>query len=84
MEPAEFDAGNGQTIVVYVSPDTGGEVDAGSLFASIADDARTRAATGQRIVTMTSPPLRHAAVAFGREGSGYETKLAVAVVYARG
>jgi hypothetical protein len=83
MEPSEFDAGNDQSIVVYVSPDTGTEVDPASLFETIAADAKARAGRGQRIVTMTSPPLRHAAVAFGREGSGFETKLAIVVVYAR-
>jgi hypothetical protein len=31
---------------------------------------------------MAAEPLRHAAAYLGREGSGYETKMAVAVVYA--
>ena len=81
--PSSYDAGNGQTIVVYVSQDTGSEVDPGALFAAVARDAADRAAGGEHIVSMTASPLRHAAVILGREGSGYESKLTVAVVYAR-
>jgi hypothetical protein len=81
--PSAFDAGNGQTIVVYVSEDTGSEVDPAELYAAVARDAADRAAGGERIVSMAASPLRHSAAYLGREGSGYETKPCVAVVYAR-
>ena len=81
--PSAFDAGNGQTIVVYVSEDTGGEVDPDALFGAVARDAAERAAGGERVVSITASPLRHSAVLIGREGSGFESKLCVAVVYAR-
>ena len=79
--PEVFDAGNGQSIVVYISPDTGAEIDPASLYGDIARDAAQRAAAGQRIVSMAAVPTRHAQGFLAREGSGYETKFAVAVVY---
>jgi hypothetical protein len=82
MPPNEFDAGNGQSIVVYVSPDTGSEIDPTAVYGDIAKDAARRAAAGQRIVSLAAVPTRHSAAFLGREGSGYETKFAVAVVYA--
>jgi hypothetical protein len=78
----EYSAGANQTIVVYVSADTGEEVDPLVLYRHIADDAATRAGSGQRIVSMSSLSLRHAQAFISREGSGYETKVAVTVVYA--
>lgn len=83
MEFSEFDAGPNQVIVVYVVPDTGTELDPEDLFSKVAVDAVRRSAEGQKIVTVTVMPTRHAAVAFGREGSGYETKAGIAVVYSR-
>lgn len=80
----EFPAGADQTIVVYVSQDTSEEVDPPVLYRHIAEDAATRAASGQRIVSMSSVPLRHAQAFLAREGIGYETKVAVTVVYAAG
>jgi hypothetical protein len=79
----EFDAGNGQSIVVYMSDDTGGEIDPSDLFSQIASDSVQRAAAGERIVSVAAVPVRHAAAFLGREGSGYETKFAVAVAFAR-
>ena len=84
MAATVFDAGNGQTIAVYVSPDTGEEVDPTSVYAEIALDSAERASAGERIVSVAAVPLRHAGAFLGRTGSGYETKFAVAVVYARG
>jgi hypothetical protein len=78
----EFNAGANQTIVVYVSADTSDEVDPLVLYRHIADDAATRAGSGQRIVSMSTVPLRHTQAFMAREGSGYETKVAVTVVYA--
>ena len=79
----EFDAGNGQSIVVYTSPDTGEEIDPAALFSQIAAEATQRAVAGERIVSLAAVPVRHAGAFLGREGSGYETKFAVAVVFAR-
>ncbi len=81
METNEFPAGAGQWIVVYVSPDTSDEVDAAALYSEIADDAADRLVKGQRLVSMAAVPTRHAQAFLGRQGSGYETKMAVAVVY---
>ena len=83
MGRTEFEAGEGQTLVVYLSEDDGSEIDAETIYAAIAQDAaRMDRERRLRIVTMTSTPLRHAGTSFGRDGSGYETKLAVAVTYA--
>jgi len=81
MITGDHEAGNGQVIVTYVSDDTGGEVEPSAVAEEIAADARQRADAGLRIVAMAGMPLRHAAVTFGREGSGYNTKEAVLVTY---
>jgi hypothetical protein len=75
----EYPAGNGQVVVAYVGADTGGEVDPAALAEEIAADAARRGASAMRIVAMAGVPLRHSAVAFGREGSGFTTKSAVVV-----
>jgi hypothetical protein len=79
----EYPAGPDHTIVVYEPPDLGTELDPRVLFAAIAADAEARAPSGQRILSMTSLPLRHAGTFFGQQGSGIETKAVVAVVYER-
>jgi hypothetical protein len=83
MPAAEFNAGNGQSIVVYVSPDTGTEIDPTAIYGQIAADAAQRAAAGQRIVSVAAVPTRPSQARLAREGSGYETKFAVAVVCAQ-
>jgi hypothetical protein len=80
---SEFSAGPNQTIVVYSSGDTGEEIDPTQLYGEIAADAERRAAEGWRIVSTAAVPLRHAGTFMGLEGSGFETKACVAVVYAR-
>ncbi len=83
MYRSEFEAGDGQRIVVYQPEDTGEEVSPTAIYAYIADDAAQLAEReGLRIVTMASTNLRHAGVAFGGQGSGYQTKACVAVTYA--
>ncbi|MGD0862218.1 MAG: hypothetical protein ABSA21_05590 [Candidatus Limnocylindrales bacterium] len=82
MSQSEFSAGPSQSIVVYTSDDTGSEINAVGFYASIAKDAEQRAAGGWRIVSTAAVPVRHAGALLGREGSGYETKVSVAVVYA--
>jgi hypothetical protein len=79
----EFDAGPDHLIVVYLPLDTSSEVDPVAIFADVAGDATRRATSGLRMLSMTSMPLRHAGVAFGQQGSGYETKTSVAVLYER-
>jgi hypothetical protein len=81
VEIKEFDAGANQLIVVYQPADTGEELDSVSIFGYIAGDSETRAQSGQRIVSIAVMANRHSAVAFGREGSGYQTKASIAVVY---
>ena len=84
MERAEFEAGPDHVIVVYMPPDLGSiEMDALEVFAAIAADAAARAPSGQRLLSMTTMPLRHAGAWLGQEGSGYQTKAAIAVVYER-
>ena len=82
MTQTELSAGPNQKIVVYVSDDTGGEIDPAGLYGAIAQDAEARAASGWRIVSTAAVPVRHAGTFLGRDGSGYETKVSVAVVYA--
>ena len=81
MTPIEFEAGPGQVLAVYEPDDTGAEVDPQAIYASIAADAASRAARGQRIVAITTLPSRHSGVTLGRTGNGYETKVTVTVVY---
>ena len=83
MNIVELAAGPDQVLVVYEPADLSSEIDPLAIYSAIAADAGRRAASGEWIVTMTSMPLRHAGTAFGQEGSGYETKVALAVVYGR-
>jgi hypothetical protein len=82
MQKNEWKIGLKQVMVVYISDDTGEEVDPITFYDEIAVDAQEYAQRGQRITAMSSAPLRHAGAFLGREGSGYETKLCVSVVYA--
>ena len=83
IEQQEFEAGPDHVLVVYRPPDISAEIDAVAIFEAIAADATARAANGQRILAMTSMPLRHAGTFMGQEGSGFQTKVAVAVTYER-
>ena len=82
MDQVEFAAGPNQTIVVYSSGDTGTEIDPAEIYGAIAEDAERRAAQGWRIVSTAAVPVRHAGTFMGLDGSGYETKASVAVIYA--
>jgi hypothetical protein len=79
----DFEAGPDQVIVVYVPPDTGGELDPAAIYGHVAADATNRDKDGMRIVSMHAMPLRHAGVYLGRNGSGFESRVAVVAVYAR-
>ena len=79
----ELPAGPDHVIVVYQPMDAGVEIDALSIFSAVAADASARASSGLRLLSMTTMPLRHAGTAWGNDGSGYQTKVAVAVLYER-
>ncbi|HEY4227628.1 MAG TPA: hypothetical protein VGM49_04765 [Candidatus Limnocylindrales bacterium] len=83
MIGAEYPAGSNQLLVVYTPPDTSVELDPMAIATEIAADATTRASSGWRIVSTADMPLRHAGTFLGQQGSGFETKAAVLVVYAR-
>ena len=83
MIAAEFEAGPDHTIVVYAPDDIGMELNAVEVFGEVAADAAERAKSGLHLLSMTAMPLRHAGTAFGAEGSGYETKVAIGAVYER-
>jgi hypothetical protein len=79
----EYEAGPDHVIVVYQPPDLGTEILPENLMGWIAADARARSSSGLRMLSLTSIPLRHAGTAFGNDGSGYQTKVAIAVLYER-
>jgi hypothetical protein len=79
----EYPAGPDHVIVLYLPADVSTEIDPIAIFGAIAADATARAAAGLRILSMTTMPLRHGGAWAGAEGSGYQTKTSVAVVYER-
>jgi hypothetical protein len=81
VENTEFDAGPGRKVVVYTPPDTGSEIDASWTFQVIAEDAAARAPQGWEMLSMTVVPLRHSAAFIAREGSGFESKISIVVLY---
>lgn len=83
MDMQEFEAGPDHLIVLYLPADVSNEIDPVAIFAGIAADAAGRADAGLRILSMTTMPLRHGGLWAGAEGSGYQTKTSVAVVYER-
>ncbi len=84
MYRSELPAGDGQVIVLYQPEDTGEEIAPLALYTFIAEDAaRLSAERGLRLLSMSSTPLRHSAVSMGREGSGYQSKICIAVAYAK-
>jgi hypothetical protein len=78
---SEFPAGDDQVIVLYDIPDQSVEIVPAEFFPMIAADAARRARDGWRIVSTSSIPLRHGGVVFGQNGSGFQTKMSIAVVY---
>ena len=83
METEEFEAGPDHLIVLYRPQDIGSEIDPVAIFAEIAADATRRATAGLRLLSMNTMPLRHGGAWAGAEGSGYQTKTCVAVLYER-
>ena len=82
MTKTEWGIGLNQIFVVYVSDDSGNEVDPTAFYSGIAADAQVYAQRGLKIAAMAAVPLRHSQGFIAREGSGYETKMSVSVVYA--
>ena len=80
---AVLEAGPNQIIIVYSPADTSGEVDVAAAYGAVAADATERSASGWRILSTTAVTTRHAQAFMGREGSGYETKISVVVVYSK-
>ncbi len=80
---AVLDAGSNQIIVVYSPADTSNEVDVAAAYGAVAMDAAEKSSSGWRIASTTAVTTRHAQAFMGREGSGYETKLSVVVVYSK-
>lgn len=83
MDKQEFEAGPDHLVVLYLPADVSNEIDPVAIFAEIAADAAERAGSGLRLLSMTTMPLRHGGLWAGAEGSGYQTKTSVAVVYER-
>jgi hypothetical protein len=79
----EVPIGADRLIVVYVPPDTGGEIDPNALFGLIGADATARESDGWLLASIDTMNLRHAGIYLGLEGSGIETKLAVVALFAR-
>ena len=79
----DFPIGPDQVIVVYDPMDTGNQVEPGEVMAGVAADAASRAADGWRIASLDSMNLRHSALFLGRDGSGYESQVAIIVLYDR-
>jgi len=83
MQSEEFEAGPDHVIVLYLPEDVGSEIDPVQIFGHVAEDAAARAASGLRMLSMTTMPLRHGGLWAGADGSGYQTKTSVAVLYER-
>lgn len=82
----ERSAGTDQIVVLYVIDDTARPIDPGVLYAAVADDAAARWASGWRIVSTDSVPIRQMGTAGNilfQSGGQFTSQAAVAVVYAR-
>jgi hypothetical protein len=85
MRVQEFYAGQGQTIALYVSEDTGQMISIDQLWAFVAQDAQRRAAEGWKIVSVGSLPLRQMGTAgniFLQSGGQFATMASIVIVYA--
>lgn len=80
---SELPVGDDQVIVVYEPPDLGVELDAAMLMTAVAADATRRARDGWRIVSLDTLNVRHSGIYLGQQGSGFETKVAIVVVFGR-
>jgi len=83
MDHREIPVSEDRMLVVYLPPDNGVEVDVGSIMTLVAADAAARGSSGWQLASVDTMNIRHAGVYFGQQGSGFETKLAVTVLYAK-
>ncbi len=86
MQSQVIEAGPNQSIVVYVSADTGSMVEPTDLWGDIAAHAAELSAQGWRIVSTAVTPMRQTGTAGNilfQSGGQYATQVAVVVVYAR-
>jgi len=82
----ERPAGPDQLIVMYVTPDTGAQVDPAVIYAAVAEDAAARASAGWRIVSTDSISFRQMGTAGNilfQSGGQFSTQAAAAVVFER-
>lgn len=77
----EFEAGEGQAIVVYEPAETRNIIDAEAVWQFVARDAAERAAAGWRIAATTTLSLRQMEAVL--DDSQYEVQAAITVVYAQ-
>ncbi|HET9435530.1 MAG TPA: hypothetical protein VFO50_01630 [Candidatus Limnocylindrales bacterium] len=80
-EIVELPVGEDQRIVLYHVPDLGVEIEPDRILAMVAADAARRESDGWQIVSTSSMPTRHGGVMFGQNGSSFQTKVTVIVVY---
>ena len=86
MEKRDYPAGADQVITVFVTGDSGSQLDADEIFMAVAADAAERDQQGWRAVSMTAIPLRQTGTAGNvlfQSGGQFATLAAVAVLYAR-
>jgi len=83
IETHEIPVSPDRLIVLYLPADTGNEIEPVELYTQIGADAGRRAGSGWELASLDSLSLRHTAAYLGREGSGYESKVAVTALYAR-
>ncbi len=82
----ERPAGPDQLIVLYLTPDTGAQVDPAVMYAAVAEDAAIRAGAGWRIISTDSLSYRQMGTAGNilfQSGGQYSTQAAVSVVFER-
>lgn len=82
----ELAAGEDQLVVVFVSEDSGGMIDVGSLATALADDATAREKDGLKLQSLASVPMRQTGTAGNvlfQSGGQYITQAALIAVYSR-
>lgn len=86
MDRVEYQAGEDQKLVVYVSFDSGAPIDPAQIFGEIAIDAAGMEREGWRILSTTVMPMRQTGTAGNilfQSGGQYATQAAVVVAYTR-
>ncbi len=78
---SEFEAGDGQLVVVYLLTETSNMIDPEAAWRYIAGDAAERAAAGWRIAATSALSMRQMEAVL--DDSQYDTQAAITVVYAQ-